>query len=127
MEKPELTAMDNRDAFQNGFHDSRKMTYTVQGIDLSDPIFQQECGTEGFKLMSAENGEIVKIIPFSQFKNDAKFELAGNYNGIGLGLNFSQGQKDFLSQHGRLIMKANSGFLEEMIARTSYESDGSRQ
>lgn len=127
MEKPELSTMSNRDALQKGFHENWKMTYTVPEVDISDPIFAQECWSVGFQLRSAENGELVKTIPFKEFKTNATFDVNGQYNWAGLGLTFSQQQTNFLSQHGRMIMKANSGFLENMIAMTSYESDGSRQ
>lgn len=43
MEKPELSTMSNRDALQKGFHENWKMTYTVPEVDISDPIFAQEC------------------------------------------------------------------------------------
>jgi hypothetical protein len=39
-------------------------------------------------------------------------------------LEFSAGQKAFLTAHGRLAFQANSGFLQQMIQQVSYEGDG---
>lgn len=127
MTKPDIAEMNNRDALQNGFHETWKMTYQVPEIDISDPVYKNECSTEGFNLISAEDWSIVKNIPFNQFKSNAKFEINGTYNGNGLGVDFSEAQKNFLTQHGRMIMKANSGFLAEMKGKTYYEGDGSTQ
>jgi len=41
-----------------------------------------------------------------------------------LGLEFSTTQKDFFTQHGRMIFKVNSGFLQDMINKTTYDGDG---
>ena len=40
-------------------------------------------------------------------------------------MEFSAGQKAFLTAHGRLAFQANSGFLQQMIQQVSYEGDGS--
>jgi len=45
MTKPEISGMNNREAIQNGFHDTWKMTYIVPQIDLSDPIYKEQCFT----------------------------------------------------------------------------------
>lgn len=127
MNKPEITEMTNRDALQNGFHETWKMTYQLPEVDISDPVYKSECGTEWFSLINSDNGKILKQIPFNQFKKDAKFDVSDQYNGYGLGLDFSEGQKNFLAQHGWMIMKANSGFLEEMKGRTYYDGDGATQ
>jgi len=127
MEKPEISGMNNRDALQNGFHDTWKTTYQVTGVDLSDPIFKEECFTWWFDLISAEDGKIVKNIPFKDFKDNAIFDVNGQYDGQGLWLDFSASQKNFLTQHGRMIMKANSGFMEDMIMQTNYEWPGDQK
>lgn len=127
MTKPVITEMKNRNTIQNGFHDTRKTTYQLPEIDMTDPVYKEQCLTWWFNLTSTEDGSVVKNIPFKDFKLNTKMELKGQYNGPWLWLNFSEGQKNFLAQHGRLIMKANSSFLQEMIGKTSYESDGSWQ
>jgi hypothetical protein len=43
MTKPTITEMTNRDAIQNGFHDTRKMTYQLPEVDLSDPVYKEYC------------------------------------------------------------------------------------
>ncbi len=127
MTKPAITEMTNWDALQNGFHDVWKTTYQPTTIDLADPTYKEQCFTWWFDIKSAEDGTILKNIPFKSFKNNTTLEITGTYNGVWLWLEFSQQQKDFFAQHGRMISKANSGFSQEMIAQTSYESDGSRQ
>ena len=126
MEKPTLSGMTNRDAIQNGFHDTWKITYTIPSdIDLSDPEYKEYCLLSGFSIINSDNGETIKTIPYKTFiKPKATFDLSDKYNGDWLGLTFSSQQKDFLAQHGRTIFKANSGFLQDMINQTSYDGDG---
>ncbi len=124
MTKPEISGMNNRDALQNGFHDTRKMVYQVPEFDMSDPVYKEYCLISGFTLVNADNQETIKTIPFKDFKVNAKFDVTDQYNGNGLWLTFSDGQKNFLTQHGRMIFKANSWFLEEMKSLTYYEWEG---
>jgi len=129
MTKPELSGMTNRDAIQHGFHNVWTTKYTidaelVKNMNLDTFEYEQYC-TTGIIFTSMEDGKELKTIPLKQFKANASFDISGTYNGEGLGLEFSTPQKDFLTQHGRLVFKANSGFLEEMIFQTNYEGDGS--
>ena len=123
MTKPEMSGMNNRDAMQHGFHDTRKMTYVIPQLDLSDPIYKEQCSS-WFELVNADNGKTIKTIPFKDFKSDAKFDVSDQYNGNGLWLEFSQAQKNFLNTHGRTIFKANSWFLQQTIAQTQYQWEG---
>lgn len=81
MEKPEIGQMTNRDAIQNGYHESWKMKYTLPEVNTSDPIFEQECGKEGMQLISAEDRALIKKIPLKQFTTNASFDLEGTYDG----------------------------------------------
>jgi len=124
MTKPEISEMNNRNALQNGFHDTWKISYQVPEFDISDPMYKQFCLTSGFDIINADNEKILKNIPFKEFISGAKFDVSDQYNGNGLWLTFSEGQKNFLAQHGRMIFKANSWFLEEMKSLTYYEWEG---
>ena len=126
MEKPALSGMTNRKAIQYGFHDIRKITYTVpEDIDFSDPEYKEYCLISGFNIVNSDNGKTIKNVSFKAFsKPKATFEVSDKYNGDWLGLSFSSQQKDFLAQHGWTIFKVNSGFLQDMINLTTYDGDG---
>lgn len=81
MEKPDISQMTNWEALQNGYHETRKMKYTLPEVNASDPIFEQECSTQGMSFISAENGEVIKTIPLKQFRKNESFDLEGKYNG----------------------------------------------
>lgn len=83
MEKPTLSGMTNRDAIQNGFHDTWKITYTIPSdIDLSDPEYKEYCLLSGFSIINSDNGETIKTIPYKTFiKPKATFDLSDKYNG----------------------------------------------
>lgn len=85
MTKPALSGMTNRDAIQNGFHDVRKIKYTVdpqiiQDIALNDPEYKDLC-SGGFNLINADTEKEIKTIPFKQFKANASFDVSDKYNG----------------------------------------------
>lgn len=125
MEKPALSGMTNREAIQHGFHDIWKMKFTIPTtIDLSDPIYKEQCLSGWFTLINQDTNSELKKIPYNKFKVNATFDVSDKYNWAGLWLEFSNAQKDFLAQHGRMIFKANSGFLLEMTRQNNYEWDG---
>ncbi len=124
MTKPTIAEMTNRDAIQNGFHDTRKITYQIPEVDLSDPVYKEYCLVSWFQLINSDNGNTLKDIPFKDFKTNAKFDISDKYDWAGLWLEFSEQQKNFFTQHGWMISKANSWFLSEMIMQTSYEWPG---
>lgn len=127
MSKPDINEMKNWDAIQNGFYGPWKMDYELSNIDINDPLYKEQCLSWGFDFVSAENWKIVKNLAFKDIKNSPTIELTWKYDGRWLWLDFSSSQKNFLNQYWWLIMKTNSWFLQEMISRTSYEWDGSRQ
>lgn len=125
MTTPNIEEMTNRDSIQSGFHKARTMTYQLP--DISDPVYKEQCFKEWFNLISKEDESIIKKIPFKEFTSNTKINISGTYNGPGMGLHFSEKQKNFLKRHGRLIMKPNNQFLEEMKGRTYYDGEGSTQ
>jgi hypothetical protein len=43
MTKPDINEMKNWDAIQNGFYDLWKINYELSNIDISDPLYKEQC------------------------------------------------------------------------------------
>ena len=85
MAKPELSGMTNRDAIQNGFHDIRKIKYTVtpeiiKNLAINNPEYKDYC-SGGYSLINADTQQEIKKIPFNQFTANASFDVSDKYNG----------------------------------------------
>jgi len=84
MTKPELSGMTNRDAIQNGFHDIRKMKYTidpemVKNLTTNEPEYKDLC-SGGFSFINEDTQLEIKKIPFNQFAANASFDVSDKYN-----------------------------------------------
>jgi len=123
MKQPKLEDMGNWNAILSWFHDVWTTTFTLPNLDLSLPDYET-CKKEWFTLISSDNQNQLKKIPYTKFQQGATFNVSGTYQWAGLGLTFSSSQKDFLSNHGRLAFQADSGFAQAMIQQISYEGPG---
>ncbi|MEI6425716.1 MAG: DUF3160 domain-containing protein, partial [Candidatus Absconditabacteria bacterium] len=123
MAKPKITEMKNWTSLLEGFTALWKNIHTPSENDMvfyKSPEGKTEC-SGGIELLD-QHGKLLQTIPFDTYmKPNAKFVYTGHYEGTGIGLELSEAQKTKFSDQGRLVTKANSGFLANLQKTNPYQ------